>query len=115
MKFYFSFDKHPLTFSYQSAMPRLSVPPLKLTIERWLLSVKPVASEKEYADFEKAALEFQKKEGTKLQAMLVAKSFYSTNYVSDWWEKYVYLRGRSPILINSVMSSIFISHGTVLP
>jgi carnitine O-palmitoyltransferase 1 len=23
------------------------------------------------------------------------------NYVSDWWEKYVYLRSRSPILINS--------------
>lgn len=26
---------------------------------------------------------------------------WSTNYVSDWWEEYVYLRGRSPIMVNS--------------
>lgn len=24
-----------------------------------------------------------------------------TNYVSDWWEEYVYLRGRSPLIVNS--------------
>lgn len=26
---------------------------------------------------------------------------WSTNYVSDWWEEYVYLRGRSPLMVNS--------------
>ena len=26
---------------------------------------------------------------------------WSTNYVSDWWEEYVYLRGRAPIMVNS--------------
>ena len=26
---------------------------------------------------------------------------WATNYVSDWWEEYVYLRGRSPIMVNS--------------
>ena len=25
----------------------------------------------------------------------------STNYISDWWEKYVYLRGRASLMINS--------------
>lgn len=25
----------------------------------------------------------------------------ASNYVTDWWEKYVYLRGRSPIAVNS--------------
>jgi carnitine O-palmitoyltransferase 1 len=102
MKFAFAFDRHPLTFTYQGAMPRLSVPPLKLTIDRWLTSIKPVTSDAEYAQFETAARDFLNNGGKKLQAMLVAKSFFSTNYVSDWWEKYVYLRGRSPILINSV-------------
>mmetsp|Transcript_50100 Transcript_50100/g.120014 ORF Transcript_50100/g.120014 Transcript_50100/m.120014 type:complete len:828 (+) Transcript_50100:73-2556(+) len=101
MKFYFAFDKHPLTFTYQSAMPRLAVPPLKTTIERYLKSVEPVLSEKEFKEYEAAARAFEKHEAPRLQAMLVAKSFYATNYVSDWWEKYVYLRGRSPILINS--------------
>ena len=28
-------------------------------------------------------------------------SRWATNYVSDWWEEYVYLRGRSPIMVNS--------------
>mmetsp|Transcript_5605 Transcript_5605/g.10883 ORF Transcript_5605/g.10883 Transcript_5605/m.10883 type:complete len:824 (-) Transcript_5605:763-3234(-) len=101
MQFYFAFDKHPLTFTYQSAMPRLSVPPIKTTISRFLKSVRPVLTDDEYNEYEKAANSFVRKEGPRLQAMLVAKSFYSTNYVSDWWEKYVYLRGRSPILINS--------------
>ena len=26
---------------------------------------------------------------------------WTTNYVSDWWEEYVYLRGRSPLIVNS--------------
>lgn len=26
---------------------------------------------------------------------------FSANYVSDWWEEYVYLRGRSPLMVNS--------------
>ena len=26
---------------------------------------------------------------------------WTTNYVSDWWEEYVYLRGRSGIMVNS--------------
>lgn len=26
---------------------------------------------------------------------------FATNYVSDWWEEYVYLRGRSPLIVNS--------------
>ena len=29
------------------------------------------------------------------------KWLMSENYVSDWWEEYVYLRGRSPLPINS--------------
>jgi len=26
---------------------------------------------------------------------------WATNYVSDWWEEYVYLRGRFPLVVNS--------------
>lgn len=32
---------------------------------------------------------------------LVLKSWWSTNYVTDWWEEFVYLRGRSPLMVNS--------------
>jgi hypothetical protein len=32
---------------------------------------------------------------------LVLKSWFSSNYVTDWWEKYVYLRARGALMINS--------------
>lgn len=50
---------------------------------------------------EKLSLEFIKGIGRKLQRYLYLKRMWSTNYVSDWWEEYVYLRGRSPIMVNS--------------
>lgn len=49
----------------------------------------------------KLAEEFENGIGVKLQRYLLLKSWWSTNYVSDWWEEYVYLRGRSPLMINS--------------
>lgn len=50
---------------------------------------------------EKLAAEFENGIGKKLQWYLILKSWWSSNYVSDWWEEYVYLRGRSPLMINS--------------
>uniref|UniRef100_A0A8B9HEL4 Carnitine palmitoyltransferase 1Aa (liver) n=1 Tax=Astyanax mexicanus TaxID=7994 RepID=A0A8B9HEL4_ASTMX len=47
------------------------------------------------------ALDFQKNLGPKLQWYLTLKSLWATNYVSDWWEEYIYLRGRGPIMVNS--------------
>lgn len=46
-------------------------------------------------------MHFRKGIGRKLQGWLRLKSWFSSNYVSDWWEQYIYLRGRSPIMINS--------------
>jgi carnitine O-palmitoyltransferase 1, liver isoform len=47
------------------------------------------------------AAEFKAGIGKKLQWYLVLKSWWATNYVSDWWEEYVYLRGRGPLMVNS--------------
>lgn len=63
---------------------------------------------------EKLANEFQNGIGVKLQRYLALKSWWSTNYVSDWWEEYVYLRGRSPLMVNSNFYAIdaILSHPT---
>lgn len=40
-------------------------------------------------------------------------SFPPTAQVSDWWEEYIYLRGRGPIMVNSnyyAMVSCFLWH-----
>ncbi|TMW61605.1 hypothetical protein Poli38472_012796 [Pythium oligandrum] len=92
---------NPLTYSYQDALPRLPVPPLKDTVSRFLKSVHPLLSEEEYKEMEQQAADFLKKDGPKLQWYLYLKSWWSNNYVTDWWEKYVYLRGRTSLMINS--------------
>ncbi|ETI57496.1 hypothetical protein L914_02074 [Phytophthora nicotianae] len=93
--------RHPLTYSFQDALPRLPLPPLKDTIQRYLQSVHPLLTSKEYEEVERMAHEFVHKEGPKLQFYLYLKSWWSSNYVTDWWEKYVYLKGRSSLMINS--------------
>jgi len=99
--FFLGQGKNALMYSFQNAMPRLPVPPLKETISKYLRSVEPLLNPAEYAVVETQAQSFLEGEGAKLQRFLVAKSWLSGNYVSDWWEKYIYLRSRSPILINS--------------
>lgn len=91
----------PLLYSFQSSIPRLPVPSLEDTIRRYLKSVRPLLKEEDYENREKMALEFQNGVGKKLQWFLWLKSWWASNYISDWWEEYVYLRGRSPLLINS--------------
>lgn len=102
LKLLFRLSRQPQLYSYQSSLPRLPLPALKDTIQRYLRSIKPLCtSEEHYRDIERKAIEFQNGIGRKLQLYLHLKSWMSTNYVSDWWEEYVYLRARSPLMVNS--------------
>ena len=93
--------RQPLLMSYQYSLPKLFVPSIKQTITRYLNSVRPLLDDEKYQRMEKLAREFQSGTGTKFNRYLILKSWWSTNYVSDWWEDYVYLSGRSPIMVNS--------------
>lgn len=91
----------PMLNSYQASLPKLPVPSLHDTMARYLESVRPLMDDEKFQRMEKLAREFEKGLGKKLQRYLILKSWWATNYVSDWWEQYVYLAGRSPIMINS--------------
>ncbi|ENN80944.1 hypothetical protein YQE_02649, partial [Dendroctonus ponderosae] len=91
----------PKLYSYQSSLPRLPLPSLHDTMERYLRSVRPLLDDSMYSKMVKLAAEFENGIGKKLQRYLLLKSWWSSNYVSDWWEEYVYLRGRYPLMINS--------------
>lgn len=91
----------PSLFNFQGCLPRLPVPSLKQTCSQYLLTVKPLLSEEEYADMEGKVKKFLKEEGWKLQLFLKVRTLYTVSWLWEWWEKYVYLRGRSPIMINS--------------
>uniref|UniRef100_A0A8U8CJG9 Carnitine O-palmitoyltransferase 1, muscle isoform n=1 Tax=Geospiza parvula TaxID=87175 RepID=A0A8U8CJG9_GEOPR len=67
----------------------------------YLESVRPLLDDDKFREMEALAKEFQEKTAPRLQRYLRLKSWWTTNYVSDWWEEYVYLRGRSPLMVNS--------------
>ena len=90
-----------LMYSFQSSLPYQPVPSLSGTCQRYLSTIKPLLNDAEYEKAAQLAKEFQRNEGPKLQRYLWLKHFTSTNYIADWWEKYVYLSGRTPLMINS--------------
>uniref|UniRef100_A0A8C6LX71 carnitine O-palmitoyltransferase n=1 Tax=Nothobranchius furzeri TaxID=105023 RepID=A0A8C6LX71_NOTFU len=93
--------RKPLLYSYQGSLPNLPVPAIKDTVKRYLESVRPLMNDAEYKRMTNLATEFESSLGNRLQWYLKLKSLWASNYVSDWWEEYVYLRGRGPIMVNS--------------
>jgi carnitine O-palmitoyltransferase 1 len=96
---------------YQDYLPSLPVPPLKKTMKRYLLSLKPLLTDEQYQQTKKCVEDFQKKDGIKLQRYLKLRSWTHRNWISAWWDEYVYLRQRTPISFNSNYFSL----GTVKP
>ncbi|KAA8590211.1 hypothetical protein FQN60_014145 [Etheostoma spectabile] len=93
--------RRPLLYSFQASLPRLPVPSVDDTIHRYLESVRPLLDSEQYNQMENLAIDFKNSKAAQLQRYLILKSWWGTNYVSDWWEEYIYLRGRSPIMVNS--------------
>lgn len=79
----------------------MPLPPLESTVEKYLESVQPLLTEDEFTARTQQAQDFLEQEGPQLQRYLYFKWLTSTNYITDWWERYVYLRGRTSLQINS--------------
>ncbi|KAK1878216.1 Carnitine O-palmitoyltransferase 1 liver isoform [Dissostichus eleginoides] len=67
----------------------------------YLLSARPLLTDEGYERMTKLAAQFENNLGNRLQRYLKLKALWATNYVSDWWEEYIYLRSRGPIMVNS--------------
>ncbi|XP_036114084.1 carnitine O-palmitoyltransferase 1, liver isoform isoform X3 [Molossus molossus] len=93
--------RKPMLYSFQTSLPRLPVPAVRDTVTRYLESVRPLMKETEFKRMTALAEDFAVNLGPKLQWYLKLKSWWATNYVSDWWEEYIYLRGRGPLMVNS--------------
>ncbi|XP_039988326.1 carnitine O-palmitoyltransferase 1, liver isoform isoform X2 [Xiphias gladius] len=93
--------RKPMLYSFQNSLPRLPVPSIKDTCRRYLESVRPLMDDEQYDRMKGLTKDFEKNLGPRLQWYLKLKSWWTSNYVSDWWEEYIYLRGRGPIMVNS--------------
>ncbi|XP_076200442.1 carnitine O-palmitoyltransferase 1, liver isoform-like isoform X3 [Aptenodytes patagonicus] len=108
--------RKPMLYSFQTSLPRLPVPAVKDTVNRYLESVQPLMDDEEFRRMEGLAKDFAFNLGPRLQWYLKLKSWWATNYVSDWWEEYIYLRGRGPIMVNSnyfAMDFLYLSPTTL--
>uniref|UniRef100_A0A8D0L9N8 Carnitine O-acetyltransferase n=1 Tax=Sphenodon punctatus TaxID=8508 RepID=A0A8D0L9N8_SPHPU len=96
--------------AHQEELPCLPVPPLQQTLDRYLLTLRPIISEEEWHHTKTLTDEFQKPGGVgdRLQKGLERRARKTENWLSDWWLKTAYLDYRLPVVVHS-------SPGVVLP
>ncbi|XP_027023254.2 carnitine O-palmitoyltransferase 2, mitochondrial [Tachysurus fulvidraco] len=89
------------TMHYQKSLPRLPVPKLEDTIQRYLAAQKPLLNPEQYSKTEKLAREFQNGVGKELHEELVAldKMNKHTSYISAPWFD-MYLSARESVVLN---------------
>ncbi|KAJ1907090.1 hypothetical protein IWQ60_011931, partial [Tieghemiomyces parasiticus] len=93
-----------VTRTFQSRLPRLPVPDLALTAERYLESLKPLLNAKDLARNQRLVADFIKPqgEGEVLQRLLLDYAqTQSTSWLDTWWLECAYLAWREPVVINS--------------
>lgn len=86
------------TFENDEKLPNLPVPSLSHTLERYLDSVKPFASQNEYYKTERIVKAFQNGIGKELHSKLLKKAAKERNWLEKWWEDYAYLTLREPLI-----------------
>ncbi|XP_029467899.1 carnitine O-acetyltransferase isoform X2 [Rhinatrema bivittatum] len=96
--------------AHQEGLPRLPVPPLQQTLERYLLALQPIVSQEEWNHTKKVVDEFWSPGGVgeRLQKGLERRAKKTDNWLSDWWLQTAYLEYRLPVVVHS-------SPGVVLP
>ncbi|XP_044901895.1 carnitine O-palmitoyltransferase 1, brain isoform isoform X2 [Felis catus] len=93
--------RNPMLFSYQRSLPRQPVPSVQDTVRKYLESVRPILSDEDFDLTSVLAQDFLRLQASLLQWYLRLKSWWASNYVSDWWEEFVYLRSRHSLMVNS--------------
>ncbi|KAL1922551.1 uncharacterized protein VTP21DRAFT_10090 [Calcarisporiella thermophila] len=88
---------------FQKNLPRLPVPALADTCQKYLQTVRPLLSDEDYAKTRAAVEEFQRQGGIgeELQRRLLAKANDPNvvNWLEDWWNEVAYFGYRDPVVV----------------
>lgn len=89
------------TMHFQKSLPRLPIPELNKTGERYIKAIRPLLTNDQYGNAEQRTSNFINREGKILQEKLIAKDKRNrnTSYISEYWFD-LYLRDRAPLPIN---------------
>lgn len=89
------------TMAFQSLLPRAPVPPLRSTIVKYLESARCTQDAETFARTLVDADDFLALMGPRIQLCFWVRSLFYANPTTDWWTRFVYLRGRDSLVVNS--------------
>lgn len=76
--------KNGVTFAYQDKLPKLPIPELSASCERYLTALKPLQSPREHAETKHAVQDFLKHDGVDLQEKLKRYAEGRTSYIEQF-------------------------------
>lgn len=88
-------------------LPKLPVPELSLSLQKYLRCIMPIISEESYKRTEQIVAEFERGVGARLQSMLLDVAQARDNWAYDWWLDDMYMLNKMPLPINSNPGMIF--------
>ncbi|XP_065216088.1 carnitine O-palmitoyltransferase 2, mitochondrial-like [Planococcus citri] len=101
------------TLHFQQSLPRLPIPELPKTCDRYLQSLKPILTQDEFNNTESIVKKFQTEVGAQLHKELKDQDAENkdTSYISEPWF-HMYLCDRTPLPINYNPALIFVNQGS---
>lgn len=95
--------------AHQHSLPHLPVPPLQSSLEKYLLSVRPLLTEEEYHNTEIVVKKFGEPGGlgVQLHSMLKERAKVTENWLEEWWLNSSYLEFRMPLVLYSSPGLVF--------
>jgi len=89
------------TRSMSQVLPKLPIPPLQQSLDKYLKSVRPLVDDEDFDQTQSVVEVFSRKggHGEKLQSQLVKRSAREENWLEDWWLNSAFLDSRLPLPI----------------
>lgn len=81
------YDEPPrdgVTFAYQDKLPKLPIPELSATCDRYITALKPLQTAREHAETKHAVQEFLRHDGVDLQEKLKKYAEGRTSYIEQF-------------------------------
>ncbi|EOO03618.1 putative carnitine acetyl transferase protein [Phaeoacremonium minimum UCRPA7] len=88
-----------ITFASQDKLPKLPIPDLASSCNKYLAALKPLQSPREQSDTRRAVQEFLRHEGPELQEKLKKYAEGRTSYIEQFWYD-SYLNFDNPVVLN---------------
>ncbi|KAH6640834.1 Choline/Carnitine o-acyltransferase-domain-containing protein [Chaetomium tenue] len=91
--------KGGVTYAHQDDLPKLPIPELEVSCEKYLTALKPLQSAREHAETKHAVQAFLRNEGPELNNKLKQYAEARTSYIEQFWYD-SYLNYDNPVVLN---------------